>query len=177
MIATVGVTGVGTASSDSSSSSSSSMRVWSWSFEEEDWARSLNESRLFTDEKTLPEPENVGLLVGKRSLVGDGMGLKGDSVAESSGIWTLEYETSCFPSKAQRARRRIESFSPRLMLSSEVDGGRSGRDTPINSADSRRVETEERRRWCELGRLGGAEPEPEPEPDMLLKEKERLDMS
>lgn len=28
--------------------------------------------------------------------------------------------------------------------------GKSGRETPINSADSRRVDTEDRRRWCEL---------------------------
>lgn len=74
---------------------------------------------------------------------------------ESSGISTLEYDTSGLPSSAHRARRRIESFSPRLMLSSEVDGGRSGTDTPIISADSWRVETEDRRRWWELRFEGG----------------------
>jgi len=54
----------------------------------------------------------------------------------------------------------MESFSPRLMLSSEVAGGKSGSDTPMSSADSRRVETEERRLWWEFrfveGRMGFA---------------------
>ena len=36
------------------------------------------------------------------------------------------------------------------MLSSELDRGMLGRETPIKSADSRRVDTEERRRWWEL---------------------------
>jgi hypothetical protein len=36
------------------------------------------------------------------------------------------------------------------MLSSDVAGGRSGMETPIISADSRRVDTEERRLWCEF---------------------------
>ena len=41
-------------------------------------------------------------------------------------------------------------MSPRLMLSSELDKGILGRETPIKSADSLRVDTEERRRWWEL---------------------------
>lgn len=69
-----------------------------------------------------------------------------------SGISTLEKARSGFPSRAQRALRRMESLSPRLILSSECAGGSSGRETPINSADSRRVETDERRWWCEAGR-------------------------
>lgn len=36
------------------------------------------------------------------------------------------------------------------MLSSETERGRLATETPIKSADSWRVETEERRRWCEL---------------------------
>lgn len=36
------------------------------------------------------------------------------------------------------------------MLSSDVDEGNEGRVTPMISADSRRVETEERRLWWEL---------------------------
>lgn len=36
------------------------------------------------------------------------------------------------------------------MLSSELERGILGRETPIKSADSRRVETDERRRWWEL---------------------------
>lgn len=49
----------------------------------------------------------------------------------------------------------MESLSPKLMLSSELAVGSSGRETPISSADSRRVETDERRWWWEVGRLGG----------------------
>lgn len=67
-----------------------------------------------------------------------------------SGISTLAKETSGFPSRAQSARRRIESLSPKLTLESEFEGGSSGSETPMSSADSVRVETEERRRWCEL---------------------------
>ena len=67
-----------------------------------------------------------------------------------SGISTLEKEVSGFPSRAKSARRRIESLSPRLTLLSEFDDGRSGRETPMSSADSVRVETEEWRRWWEL---------------------------
>src|SRR6266508_2348314 len=80
------------------------------------------------------------------------------SDVEKSGISTLLKVMSALPSRAKRARRRIESFSHRLMLSSEVEGGRSGTDIPISSADSCRVETEERRLWWELrlpDRLGG----------------------
>jgi hypothetical protein len=40
----------------------------------------------------------------------------------------------------------MESLSPRLMLSSLLEVERTGRGTPITSADSRRVDTEERRR-------------------------------
>ena len=76
------------------------------------------------------------------------------SDAEKSGISTLLKAISALPSRAKRARRRIESFSPKLTLSSEVAGGRSGTDIPISSADSCRVETEERRLWWEL-RLPG----------------------
>ena len=36
------------------------------------------------------------------------------------------------------------------MLSSETERGRLATETPIKSADSWRVETDERRRWCEL---------------------------
>lgn len=44
------------------------------------------------------------------------------------------------------------------MLSSGLEAGRLGTDTPISSADSRRVETDDLRRWCEFGRcLGGPE--------------------
>lgn len=52
----------------------------------------------------------------------------------------------------------MESLSPRLMLSSDFDVGRSGTETPIISADSRRVDTEDLRRWWEVGRccFGGA---------------------
>lgn len=77
------------------------------------------------------------------------------SGVEISGISTLLNETSGLPSRAQRARRLMESFSPRLMLSSEVEWGRSGRATPIISADSWRVETDERRRWWEFRFEGG----------------------
>jgi hypothetical protein len=42
------------------------------------------------------------------------------------------------------------------MLSSDFVAGRLGTDTPIISADSRRVETDDLRRWWEFGRcLGG----------------------
>jgi len=43
-------------------------------------------------------------------------------------------------------------------LSSGFEAGRLGTDTPISSADARRVETDDLRRWCEFGRcLGGPE--------------------
>jgi hypothetical protein len=45
------------------------------------------------------------------------------------------------------------------MLSSEFDGERSGTETPITSADSRRVETEDWRRWCEWRLVSEAEEE------------------
>lgn len=51
------------------------------------------------------------------------------------------------PSRAQSALRRTESFS---LLSSEIDCDKSGTAIPIISADSRRVETEDLRLWCEL---------------------------
>jgi hypothetical protein len=45
------------------------------------------------------------------------------------------------------------------MLSSLLEVERAGRATPITSADSRRVETEERRRWWELRfAVGGVGP-------------------
>lgn len=51
----------------------------------------------------------------------------------------------------------MESLSPKLTLSSDEDGGRATTSTPIISADSTRVETEDRRRWCEVGRDLGPE--------------------
>jgi hypothetical protein len=65
----------------------------------------------------------------------------------SSGISTLLNETSGLPSNAHNARRRMESFSPKLTLSSMETEGISGSETPISSADSRRVDTEDLRRW------------------------------
>ena len=66
----------------------------------------------------------------------------------SSGISTGEKSSGLgLPSSAQRARRRMESLSPRLMLSSLWEVERAGKATPMTSADSRRVDTEERRRW------------------------------
>ena len=88
----------------------------------------------------LPKKEIVRNIVQKSNIIFSTSGVG------SSGISTLLYETSGLPSRAQSARRRIESFSPRLMLSSEVDGGNSGRVMPISSADSWRVDTDERRR-------------------------------
>lgn len=68
----------------------------------------------------------------------------------NSGISTGEKPSALgLPSKAQRARRRMESLSPRLKLSSLLEAERAGRETPMTSADSRRVETDERRRWCD----------------------------
>ena len=87
------------------------------------------------------------------------------SDVEKSGISTLLKAISALPSRAKRARRRMESFSPRLTLSSEVVGGRSGTDIPISSADSCRVETEERRLWWEL-RLPGDRAAPPAADDM-----------
>lgn len=64
----------------------------------------------------------------------------------SSGISTGKKASMVgLPSRAQRARRRIESLSPMLMLSSLLEADRAGRETPMTSADSRRVETDERR--------------------------------
>jgi hypothetical protein len=65
----------------------------------------------------------------------------------SSGISTGEKPSGLgFPSRAQRARRRMESLSPRLMLSSLLEVDRAGRETPMTSAESRRVERDEQRR-------------------------------
>jgi hypothetical protein len=55
--------------------------------------------------------------------------------------------SSEWPSSARSARRRIESRSP--ASSGEVCRS-SAAATPITSADSRRVESEDWRRWCEL---------------------------
>ena len=68
------------------------------------------------------------------------------SELDNSGISTLGQGASGLPSRAQRARRRMESFSPKLTLSSEGQCGKSGIVTPMISADSWRVDTEERRR-------------------------------
>ncbi len=66
----------------------------------------------------------------------------------SSGISTGEKLSGIgLPSRAQRARRRMESLSPRLMLSSLLEVDRAGRETPMTSAESRRVERDEQRRW------------------------------
>jgi hypothetical protein len=74
--------------------------------------------------------------------------LRSISGVPSSGISTGEKPSGVgLPSSAQRARRRTESLSPRLMLSSLLETDRVGRGTPITSADSRRVETDEQRRW------------------------------
>jgi hypothetical protein len=74
----------------------------------------------------------------------------------SSGSSMLENEPrSEQPSRARSARRRMESLSPRLMLSSVVRS--SGTATPMRSADSCRVDTEDCRRWCECRLDGGAE--------------------
>ena len=54
----------------------------------------------------------------------------------------------------------MESLSPRLMLSSLLEADRAGRATPMTSADSRRVETDERRRWCDPRFVPVAEVEP-----------------
>ena len=79
----------------------------------------------------------------------------------NSGISTGEKPSALgFPSKAQRARRRMESLSPRLKLSSLLEAERAGRETPMTSADSRRVETDERRRWCDPRFVPAAEVEP-----------------
>ena len=85
--------------------------------------------------------------------------LRSISGVPSSGISTGENPSGLgLPSSAQRARRRMESLSPRFMLSSLLEVERVGKATPMTSADSRRVETEERRRWWELrfavGRVG-----------------------
>jgi siroheme synthase (precorrin-2 oxidase/ferrochelatase) len=66
----------------------------------------------------------------------------------SSGISTGEKPSGLgLPSRAQRARRRTESLSPRLMLSSLLEVDRTGRETPMTSAESLRVERDEQRRW------------------------------
>lgn len=79
----------------------------------------------------------------------------------NSGISTgAKISAVDLPSNAQRARRRMESLSPRLMLSSLLEADRAGRATPMTSADSRRVETEERRRWCDPRFVPVAEVEP-----------------
>lgn len=47
-------------------------------------------------------------------------------------------------------------------MSSLLEVERAGRETPMTSADSRRVDTEERRRWWELRfAVGGVGPERE----------------
>ena len=54
----------------------------------------------------------------------------------SSGISTGENPSGLgLPSRAQTARRRIESLSPRFMLSSLLDVERVGKATPMTSAD------------------------------------------
>ena len=66
----------------------------------------------------------------------------------NSGISTGEKPSGLgLPSRAQSALRRTESLSPRLILSSLLDVDRAGRDTPITSAESLRVERDEQRRW------------------------------
>lgn len=126
----------------SSSSSSSSRRVWSWSLEEELALRSLKESLL-------PEIPRPG---GKDGF--EAWGIRSDyskcwwrrhvrnsndppSGLMISGISTLD---SVLPSSARSACRRIASLSPPWQSSCWLTS------TPIKSADSRRVETEERRR-------------------------------
>lgn len=132
-------------SESSSSSSSSSINVPNWSFEEPEAERSLKESRLLPiiefPKPVGKPPERVGFVADRSNIIFSMFGV------ESSGISTLLKETSCFPSRAHRARRRIESLSPKLTLSSREADGKSGRETPINSADSRRVDTEDLRRW------------------------------
>jgi hypothetical protein len=74
----------------------------------------------------------------------------------SWGISMLEKAPSSErPSSARRARRRMESLSPRLMFSSWARSSVAA--TPMTSADSRRVESEDCRRWCECRRELGAE--------------------
>jgi hypothetical protein len=78
----------------------------------------------------------------------------------SSGISTGEKPSGLdLPSRAQRARRRMESLSPRLTLSSLLEADSAGRETPMTSADSRRVETDERRRWWDPRFVPAAEVE------------------
>lgn len=82
------------------------------------------------------------------------------------------------PSSAWSALLRIESLSPKLMLSSEDDGGNSGSVTPMISADSTRVETDERRRWWEFG-LGRPTSEEglEPDGDRLSEPNEKTELA
>jgi hypothetical protein len=63
-------------------------------------------------------------------------GLSMISGVVSSGISTLVKAKSNFPSRAMRALLRMESFSPKGMFPSEEETGRSGKETPIISADS-----------------------------------------
>jgi hypothetical protein len=140
--------------------------------------RLLNESRMLA---RLPIPEtklpivggNEGLLAaltdeskkeakrGKEKSIRNSEILLSISGVLNSGISTGEKPSALgFPSKAQRARRRMESLSPRLKLSSLLEAERAGRDTPITSADSRRVDTDERRRWCDPRFVPAAEVEP-----------------
>jgi hypothetical protein len=64
------------------------------------------------------------------------------------------------------------------MLSSEDDGGNSGSVTPMISADSTRVETDERRRWWEFG-LGRPTSEEglEPDGDRLSEPNEKTELA
>src|SRR5260221_4809232 len=136
----------------------------------------------------LPMPEtklpivggNEGLLAAltdeskKRRKKGKEMSIRNSEILLSisgvlnSGISTGKKSSALgFPSKAQRARRRMESLSPRLKLSSLLEAERAGRETPMTSADSRRGETSERRRWCDprFVPAAGVEPSCEREED------------
>jgi hypothetical protein len=72
-------------------------------------------------------------------------------------LWYLNGRETSLPLSAQRARRRIESLSPRLRLSSLLEVERVGRVTPMTSTHSRRVNAEERRRWWEMRFVVGCE--------------------
>ena len=72
----------------------------------------------------------------------------GCSSLSKSGICTvlLLSPRSHLPSRVRSALLRTESLSPKLILSSELEAGRSVKLMRIISADSTRVETEDRRR-------------------------------
>lgn len=85
--------------------------------------------------------------------------LKSRAVSFNSGISTWVYPLMKsgrlvvvlpLPSKAHKAMRL-----PSIIVSDSV----SGADTPIISADSRLVDTDERRLWWEFGRERGVVPE------------------